>query len=94
MSAASDMSPPDHRLALLERALRHFAPVRGSRFMVLYTDRRRPTQGWKGLTDPEVLILEERGYATASAEESDGRRRVTLTKEAIRVRNNLAARPR
>ena len=98
MSASSAREPfeaPDNRPALLDRALGHFLASRATNYRpvgMLYTDGRRPTPNWRGLTDQEVLILGERGYVELGLEQTDGRRPVVLTADGLAARNRLAGR--
>lgn len=90
-------TPPDNRLAVLEKALRHFAGSKesgGRSHTLLFTDSLRPTPGFRGVTEAQAVLLEQHGYAKLGTPQRDGRRSVALTGEGMRVRDMFARRPR
>lgn len=92
-----ELAPRDNRRALLETGLRKFVDDRSGRGIeVLYTDTRRATQGWRGLTDAEMYALRDGKCVTVGPilHEDGGRQRVMLTDEGRDLRDQLLRRPR
>jgi hypothetical protein len=56
---------------------------------VLYTDNRRATPGFRGITDAEVYAMQDQGLVTVSDVLEGGRLRVTLTPDGWARVNEL-----
>lgn len=80
------------RLAAIDSGLRKFlgtGPTAGLVYGMLYTDSRRPTVGWRGITDEEVRALSGRKLATIGPVQQDGRQPIALTEEGKLARDLL-----